>query len=958
MKSTTHYSPTLRPALRLSVMAAALASALLAGSPAFAQLSTATLRGQVTAAGAASAAGTPVTAVNQANGYAYRTATRADGSYILTGLAPGSYQIRVGEQSTDTVTLAVGQTSTLDLNTAAAAGDTPQRVVITGSASRRDVTTSEVGTSVSREQIERLPQTTRNFLSFADLAPGVRFDVDQSGNVTLRSGAQNQDNVNVFIDGVSQKNNILRGGVSGLDSSRGNPFPQSAIAEYKVISQNYKAEFDQVSSAAITAVTKSGTNELHGDVFWDHTGTSITAMDPFQKKAEAQGVGRPSSKQDQFGMTIGGPLKKDVAHFFLAYEGKKIDDPRQVLAQNANLLPNTGIVPSLLAQQGATQSKFDEDLFLAKIDARISDAHALEATLRVRRETDLVPESKLLSLPGNEVARDNDEDRFDIKHTWTTDNFVNEARVGYEKYTWNPHSTATDPYIKYLVSPTNTPNNVVDVLIAGGSPNAQFRQQKGLLFQDDLTYTGFDSHTVKGGFKIKRMEYDLSGTSRAVDMYEQLIDNVTGIPTTTRTDLAIAPMGVNFKNKQYGIYLQDDWQATDKLELNLGLRYDYEDNMLNDGYATPADRLAIFDRQDPRAGAPAGQTYAQSLAKGGVNIGDYISTGDSRKAFKNAWQPRVGFSYDLKGDRSSVIFGGWGRAYDRAVANYALDELQKNAQVNGEIWMIRNDHKAPYTDQFSLGLRQALGMWNGEVGYTNSRSRNQFNWFGGNRDPQGGWGTQSPIDPLWGSVDPYSTLVLGDFISQAKAQTVYFKVDKPYTRASRWTLSATYTYSDAQTTNKEFTNDIFNWTYGRFPGQWYPSAVVEKHRLVVAATSGDLLPWGLLLSGKATYGTGLPYRVTDCHTGFSNCYAIKGDGDNFKQVDVGLAKDIKLGFGALTLRADVINLFNSINYGGYDGWIGGPGSANRYGGDNPNIGLANSMGGPMRTLKVSARYAF
>ncbi|QBE62600.1 TonB-dependent receptor [Pseudoduganella lutea] len=952
MKNMSHH------ALRLTVMAGALASALLATLPASAQLSTATLRGQVTAAGAASPAGTPVTATNQANGYVYRTTTRGDGSYVLTGLAPGAYQVQVGGQATDTVTLAVGQTSTLDLNTVAASGSQPQRIVITGSAQRRDVTTSEVGTSVSREQIERLPQVTRNFLSFADLAPGVRFDVDQSGNVTLRSGAQNQDNVNVFIDGVSQKNNILRGGVSGLDSSRGNPFPQSAIAEYKVISQNYKAEFDQVSSAAITAVTKSGTNELHGDVFWDHTGTNVTAMDPFQKKAEAQGVGRPDSKQDQFGMTLGGPIRKDVAHFFLAYEGKKIDDPRQVLAQNANLLPNAGVVPSLLARQGATMSKFDEDLFLAKLNARISDEHELEATLRVRRETDLVPENKLLSLPGNDVARDNDEDRFDIKHTWTTDNFVNEARIGHEKYTWNPHSSATEPFLKYLISPTNSANNVRDVLIDGGSPNAQFRQQKGLLFQDDLTYTGLDRHTIKGGLKVKRMEYNLSGTANSVDMYELLIHNVTGETTVNRFQPAIAPAGVRFTNKQYGIYLQDDWQATPKLELNLGLRYDYEDNMLNDSYATPADRVAIFGRQDPRAGAVAGQTYADSLSKGGITIGDYISTGSSRKAFKDAWQPRVGFSFDVAGDRSTVVFGGWGRAYDRAAANYALDELQKNRQVNGEVWMIRNDHKAPYTDQFSLGLRQALGIWNGEAGYTNSRSRNQFNWFGGNRDPRGGWGNQSPIDPLWGSVDPYGTLVLGDFISQARTETVYLKVDKPYSRASRWSLSATYTYSDAQTTNKEWTNDIFNWTYGRYPGQWFPSTVVEKHRLVVAGTSGDLLPWGIMLSGKATIGSGLPYRMTDCHTGFNNCMSVKGDGDNFKQVDIGLAKDVQFRFGALTLRADVLNLFNSINYGGYDGWIGGPGSANSYGGDNPNLTLANSMGGPMRTLKLSARYAF
>ena len=112
----------------------------------------------------------------------------------------------------------------------------------------------------------------------------MRFDVDNAGNVKVQSGAQSQDNINIFIDGVSQKNNILRGGGGALDSTRGNPFPQSAIAEYKVISQNYKAEFDQVSSAAITAVTKSGTNELHGEAFIDHTGAGLTAYSPKQRQ--------------------------------------------------------------------------------------------------------------------------------------------------------------------------------------------------------------------------------------------------------------------------------------------------------------------------------------------------------------------------------------------------------------------------------------------------------------------------------------------------------------------------------------------------------------------------------------------------------------------------------------------------------------------------------------------------
>ncbi|MEQ9728833.1 hypothetical protein ABRP29_24700, partial [Pseudomonas sp. WHRI 8822A] len=103
----------------------------------------------------------------------------------------------------------------------------------------------------------------------ADTVPNVQFTRDANGTTKVRSGATSAEGTNVYIDGVSQKNYVLTGGVSGQDSSRGNPFPQSAIGEYKVITSNYKAEFDQVSGAAIVASSKSGTNDFHGSFFWD-----------------------------------------------------------------------------------------------------------------------------------------------------------------------------------------------------------------------------------------------------------------------------------------------------------------------------------------------------------------------------------------------------------------------------------------------------------------------------------------------------------------------------------------------------------------------------------------------------------------------------------------------------------------------------------------------------------------
>ncbi len=973
---------------RFQIRALAAAAMLALALPASAQLSSATVRGAVTAEAKAQV-GATVTATNTATGQVTRTTSRADGSYVLVGLAPGSYKLEIAavgfETRTQPLTVLVGQTLDIDLPLARTGTTQLNTVVVTGlaGAGRK---TSELGTNLTQKQIDSLPQINRNFLAFADLAPGVRFDVDpKTGQGTLRGGAQNQDNVNIFIDGVSQKNYILRGGATGMDSTRGNPFPQSAIAEYKVLSSNYKAEFDQVSSTAVSAVTKSGTNELHGEIFFDRTGDNWRAYSPFEKQAKDQGNDRAGFSQYQYGFSLGGPIKENVAHYFVAVEAKDIDDARTVLAPNLDKLPQAGIVPDLVSQRGSFVQKFKERLFLGKLDLQINDANRLEFTARLRKEDDRAfPEDPSLSVITNTKNRINDETRLNLKHEWTGAELLNELNLGYEDYRWSPRSNTSDPFIKYKYSNTNVLSGAADVIFVGGSPDAQDKNQKGLLFQDDITYTGLAGHTTKGGVKVKDLKFDLTGTRQSVDTVQTVIDNVTGQPyysggnctsaapapsdTSSSTascliDRATPGVNVQYKDKQFGIYLQDDWAITKSLELNLGVRWDYETNMLNDKYVTPADRVAIFSQQDPRAGAPVGQTYAQSLAKGGVSIADFLSDGSSRKAFKGALQPRLGFSYDITGDKDAVVFGGVGRAYDRTNANFAIDETINNAVPGrGDIFLIKNDHKMPFTDQFTLGLRKGAGAWNTELGVNYQRGHNQFNWYNGNRDPQGGYGTQAPIDPLWGSVGSYGNLVLGDFVTQTKTMSLYFKLDKPYTKSSGWGVAATYTYTDGQTTNREWTDDTFNWTYGRTSSDFHASKNVERHRLVTTGVTDGLLPWGLQVSGKMTLGSGLPRQLTDCHGGFSpnTCTYVKADGHAFRQFDVGFSKEVALGLGKFSIRADIINLLNTENFGGYDDWVGGPSvpAKNAYGGDNANLGTPNSLSGPMRTLKLSMRYQF
>jgi len=228
-----------------NLLAAALAGCLALGPPpAFAQSANATLRGKAPA-------GSQVTAVNAATGQTRKVAASGDGSYALAGLPPGTYRVDAGPGTERTVTLEVATSVSLDLGAAPSDGGVTTLGTVTAvGVALQEVKTSEVGTNVSLKTINTIPQATRNFLEFADTVPGMQFETRSDGTSQLRGGAQKSSAINVYIDGVGQKNYVLTGGVAGQDQSQGNPFPQLALGEYQVVTPNYKAEYNQVGPAA------------------------------------------------------------------------------------------------------------------------------------------------------------------------------------------------------------------------------------------------------------------------------------------------------------------------------------------------------------------------------------------------------------------------------------------------------------------------------------------------------------------------------------------------------------------------------------------------------------------------------------------------------------------------------------------------------------------------------------
>ncbi|MFT3756050.1 MAG: TonB-dependent receptor [Pseudoxanthomonas sp.] len=984
MNATTRNSR--RPARKILVCA--LAGCLLLGAaPTFAQSTAATLRGSA-------AADATITATNVNTGLSRSVKAGSNGSYNIGGLPPGTYRIDVqagGQSSSQGVTLAVGQTATLDLQapveTAAPAGDATTLDAVTVTAPMLvETKTSEVATYVSQKQIEALPQGTRNFLAFADVVPGMQFIQDAGGNTKLRSGAQSSSGINVYVDGVGQKGYTLPGGVGGQDSTRGNPFPQSAIGEYKVITSNYKAEFDQISSAAVVAATRAGSNDFEGSLFWDRTSSEWRTKSEFEKRS---GSDKIPDKEEQYGVSFGGPIVKDLLHFFVAYEAKEYNTPKSVtLGAGPGSRYDVADVPAdLLAGVGPTWSPFKQDMYFGKLSWTPDDRNYVEFSTQYRKEDEIIGVGDQ-NTPQRATLNQNKVTRHDLRWQYSGDVWLNDAHLTYEDLSWAPHPAFDGNGYILQVSELQAADrtNIGTILNGGAGTNNQNKGQDGWAIQDDLTFTGWDGHTVKMGLKYKKV--NVNAIERHYSNPQFYYDIGLSTEQPYRVEFATGDAGTSggfttSANKQFGIYIQDDWEVNDHLTLNYGVRWDYEETPNYEDFVTPT-ALAENIRAYP------------NFQNADWNPDDYISTGNNRKPFKNAWQPRLGFSYDISADQRHVIFGGVGRAYDRNLFDYlqietnrtsfgrynfyftdadgvcrrpagdcvawnpaylqdgTLDALAATQNLPREWWLNNNDLKVPYSDQFSLGMRNAfdwLGQtWNSEVTLVYVHSKDGITARLGNRRPDGSfltpghtWGTP------WGFDPPFGRIVLLDNMYETKNKSVLLKLEKPYTSRSGWGATLAYTYTHGrQNTNMDGWIDMFEYPDASYYG-WLPSRGVPEHRLV--ATGIWDAPGGVTLSGKLTLESSKYRNATDCRPGWDDCLInpYKPGGNlGYKRFDLAATKQWDTGTDVkLRIRADLLNVFDWVNYGGYDDWYGGPGE------NNANFGVPNSQLTPTRTFKLS-----
>lgn len=901
-------------------MLKALLCTLLAGTlaaAAVAQSSTATIHGKVTNDSGAALANAKVEAVGTTSGFVTTISSGADGTFQLGGLTPGEYKITVSaaglEPRSETVTVRVGQN--LDITFLLTTTTVSESITVTGE-QYLDTRTAEAATNVTPQQIENLPQDDRNFLNFAALAPGIHLSTDPQRK-TISSDAQPAEQTNVFIDGVSLKNDVLQGGLVGQDSSRGNPFPQNAVQEFRVITQNYSAQYEKASSAIITAVTKSGGNDFRGQAFWFYQPKNWVA--PLPKNFQFSTLTTNTDYQrSQPGFSIGGPITQDKLHFFLSYEG--VDEH----ATTPVAIGNGAFTSQFGQANGTFPSPFKSNLGFGKLSWQPVQNQLVDFSGTYRREHETRDFGGQTSF---ESATDlkNWVYGSTLRDSWNTDRTLNQASLSWQDYAWNP--TPLHPDLVGL--------NYEGVIRLGGNSTTQKFDQRRIELRDDFSLAvtqWHGDHNFQVGGNVDSLHYNINKSLNGNPQYNFRNDPANGF-TFAQPYEALFGFGnpnLSVSNEEYGAYGQDSWTMS-RLTVSLGLRWDYETNQLDDSYVTPANIVAgLAGKVDP----------------------SYFSNGNNRSQYKNEFQPRLSLSYDLRGDGKTILFGGAGRYYDRTFLNATLDEryrlqypvyriefspdgrpgtiqfnpafltpaglnaLIASGATRPEIFLLNNNTKPPYSNQLNVGVRQALGSWNGSLSYNNVRGYHGFTWLSATGI------CCSALVPGFGNVivsDPNGK----DYWYQG----LFLTLDRPF--SGRWGAHLAWTHAKAEQNG----NDLFSLDYpsaAAYPRRDVPGS--ERDRIVAVGTFA--LPWDLRFATSISLGSGAATDVLDFSQGFDLAARERTHpfgrsirppttwGFADRTVDFRLEKDVRaFGNVSVGLVGEIFNAFNWASYGCLNNFI-------------------------------------
>lgn len=638
-------------------------AALAAGTPAAAQTraTTADLTGVVMDESKAILPGVTVTATNIDTNVSRTTVTGGDGRFSMPALPPGTYTVSVelagfSKQVREKLTLMLG--SAVDIEFTMKIATAQEQVTVVAEAPLVDTSKTVVASVVSQRQIESLPINGRNFISFSIITPGVTTDRTPQQGASATSGLS-------FAGQRARSNNITVDGLDNNDATVGSvraTFSQEAVREFQVLTNSYSAEFGKASGGVVNIVTKSGTNNVDGNAFFFFRDESLNAKEHFEKFNPAgQPIDREKAlySQEQFGGTLGGPVKKDKTFFFLSFERLDIDANNFVNIEDGTPVSLFGRplgTPAAILRRagfpvevGNVPYAVESDQFLVKVDHQINQNQSLAFRYNwadalnenVEPFGGLVARSRgaVLDSTDNVVAG---------SHTAVfTSKVVNELRVQVANRTQEVNSL--DPNCGGPCEREDQGGPTLEVTGVASVGRQRFTPQprENLRVQvvDSLSYY-LGSHQFKTGFDFnwidnKNQSLPLHFGGRYIFAALPAIPGVLPAPITAIQAVALGLPGAYvqgfgnstapYKYKDISLFAQDDWRLTPRLTLKLGVRYQ---NQL-----WPKVSYEV-------AGFPGSYTFPRD---------------------NNNVAPRLAFAWDPMGDKKTSIHGAYGLFYDNHI---------------------------------------------------------------------------------------------------------------------------------------------------------------------------------------------------------------------------------------------------------------------------------------------------
>lgn len=538
----------MRSLIRLAWLACGIAITT-APSATWAQSAGATLQGTALDEQAGVLPGATVTITNSETGWVRTVVTDERGWYRAAALPPGTYEVRVELQGFVTqvrsgLTLTVGQEATVDITLKMAVIE--ETVTVVGEAPLVAITSSTLGTTVTRDQLDSLPLPGRSFGALANLSPGIQ-GVGGGGAV---AAGQLSRNTSTLVDGASHDQNVTA-------STRGG-YSLETVREFVVMASQFTAEYGMAAGAILSVVTRSGTNELQGRSFLFHRDDSLNTQDPFSK---AQGSGKAPFSQQQFGGFLGGPILRDRVHYFGAYEGQRT---RETSVITSPLVP--------VEEREVPRNRDASQLFI-KTDYRITDNHAL--TARVRLDSSITIGSGIGGLNTRERGSHSRPSNEDVLVTHTavlSSRALNEFRF---QLAYLENNSDSNPY-----RPDGTPTiNRPSGNFGKAANMPQFWTQDLYQFVDTFSYT-LGSHDLKAGMDISVIRvwsYFLSGKDGVFTFRtDKPFDSSDRSTYPFQYTQAIGDPVTHRDNELFSFFVQDTWRYRRGVTFNIGLRYDTE----------------------------------------------------------------------------------------------------------------------------------------------------------------------------------------------------------------------------------------------------------------------------------------------------------------------------------------------------------------------------------------------